>query len=78
MPGGSGNYKDESDESDEGYAIPTAGWGCQPATALEMFDLGSSDANRYEVEDSDDADADADEEEDASQAYDGSTQNLEH
>jgi hypothetical protein len=37
-------------------------------------DLGPSDVNGYEGEDGDDADAD--EEEEASQADDGSTQNL--
>jgi hypothetical protein len=38
-------------------------------------DLGPSDVDRYEGEDGDDADAD--EEEEASQADDGSTQNME-
>jgi len=39
------------------------------------IDLGSSDVNRYEGEDGDDANAD--EEEEASQADDGSMQNVE-
>jgi hypothetical protein len=38
-------------------------------------DLGTSDVNGYECEDGDDVDAD--EEEEASQADDGSTQNVE-
>jgi len=40
-------------------------------------DLGPSDVDGYEGEDGDDADADADEEVEASQADDGSTQNVE-
>ena len=39
-------------------------------------DLGTSDVDRYECEDGDDADMDAEEE--ASQADDGSTQNVEY
>jgi hypothetical protein len=74
MPGGSGDFEDEGDESD---AIPTASRGQRAATELERFDLGTSDVDGYEGEDGDDADADADEEEEASQADDGSTQNVE-
>ena len=44
-------------------------------TELERFDLATSDVDRYEGEDGDDAYAD--EEEEASQAGDGSTQNVE-
>jgi len=44
-------------------------------TELERFDLGTCDVDGYEGEDGDDADAD--EEEEASQADDGSTQNVE-
>ena len=44
-------------------------------TELERFDLGTSDVDGYEGEDGDDADAD--EEAQASQADDGSTQNVE-
>jgi hypothetical protein len=42
---------------------------------MRRTDLGPSDVDGYEVEDGDDADAD--EEEEASQAADGSTQNVE-
>ena len=72
MPGGSGDFEDEGDESD---AIPTASRRRRAATELERFDLGTSDVDGYEGEDGDDADAD--EEEEASQADDGSTQNVE-
>jgi len=72
MPGGSEDFEDEVDESD---GIPTASQPVQAATELERFDLGTSDVHEYEGEDGDDADAD--EEEEASQADDGSTQNVE-
>jgi len=72
MPGGSGDFEDEGDESD---AIPTASRRRRAATELERFDLGTSDVDGYYGEDGDDADAD--EEEEASQAEDGSTQNVE-
>jgi hypothetical protein len=72
MPGGSGDFKDEGDESD---AIPTASQRRRAATELERFDLGTSDVGGYEGEDGEDADVDAEGE--ASQAEDGSTQNVE-
>jgi hypothetical protein len=72
MPGGSGDFEDEGDESD---AIPTASRQRRAATELERFDLGTSDFDVYEGEDGDDADAD--EEEEASLADDGSMQNVE-
>jgi hypothetical protein len=75
MPGGSGVYEDECDESDQHDAIPTASKQRRAATLLERFDLGMSDVDGYEGEDGDDADANY--EEIASQADDGSTQNLE-
>jgi len=59
MPGGSRHYEDEVDESDERDAIPTASRQPQPATELERYDPGTSDADEYEGEDGDDADADA-------------------
>ena len=77
MPGGSEDYEDEGDESDEHDAIRTASRRRRPATELERFNLGTSDVDGYEGEDGEDADADADEEEEASQADDGSTQNVE-
>jgi len=72
MPGGSGDFEDEGDES---YAIPTASRQQRAVTELERFHLGTSDVDGYEGEGGDDADAD--EEEEASQADDGSTQNVE-
>jgi len=75
MPGGSGDYEDEGDESAVRNAIRTTSQWRRPATKLERFDLGSSDANGYECEDGDDVDADVEEE--ASEADDGSTQNVE-
>jgi len=76
-PGGSGNYEDEGDESDERDAIPTASWRWRPATELERFDLGTSDVDGYDGEDGDNVDGDGDEVERASQADDESTQNVE-
>jgi len=77
MPGGSGDYKDNGDESDEHYAIRTASRRRRPTTELDRFDLGTSDVDGYEGEDGDDADADANEEDEASQLDDGLTQNVE-
>jgi hypothetical protein len=77
MPWSSGDYEDAGDETDEHDAIRTASRRRRPVTELERFDLGTSDVDGYEGEDGDDADADADEEEEASQADDGSTQNVE-
>jgi hypothetical protein len=70
MPGGSGDFEDDGEESD---AIATASRRRRATTELERFYLGTSDVDWYEGEDGDDAD----EEEDASQADDGSTQNVE-
>jgi hypothetical protein len=75
MPGGSGGYKDESDESDMRDGISTASQQRWPATDPERLDLGTSNVDRYEGEDGDDADAD--EEEQGWLADDGSTQNVE-
>jgi len=72
MPGGSRDSEDEGDESD---AIPTASQRQRATTELERFNLRNSDVDGYEGEDGDDVDAD--EEEEASQADDGSTQNVE-
>jgi len=77
MPGGSGYYEDECDESDNRDAIPTTSLQRRPATELERFDLGRSDVYGYEGEDGDDADVDADAEEESSQIEDGSTKNVE-
>jgi hypothetical protein len=77
MPGGSGDYEDEGDDSDIHNANPTANRRRRPATELERFDLGTSDVDGYEGEDGDDVDADADEGEEASQVDDGLTHNVE-
>ena len=73
MPGGSGNFEDEGEQSD---ANPTTSRRRQAATELESYDLGTSDVDWYEGEDGDDADANPDEKEQASQADDGSMQNV--
>jgi len=77
MPGGSGDYDDEGDESDDRDAIPTGSRQRQPATELGRLDLGTSDVDGFEGEDGEDADADGDEKEESSQDDDGSTQNVE-
>jgi hypothetical protein len=77
MPGGSGDYENEGDQSNDRDTIFTASRRRRPATELERFDLGTSDVDGYEGEDGDDADADADEEQEASQVDDGSTQSVE-
>jgi hypothetical protein len=77
MPGGSVDFEDEVDETDERNDIPTASRRRRPATGLERFDLGTSHLDGYEGEDGDDADADADGEAEALQANDGSTQDVE-
>ena len=74
-PGGSRDYEDEGDESDELDAIPTTSRRQRPTTVLKRFDLGTSDVDGYEGDDGDDADED--EEEEALLADDGSTQNVE-
>jgi hypothetical protein len=70
MPGGTGDFEDEGDERD---AIPTTSRRRRDVTALERFDLGTSNVDRSEGEDGDDVG----QEEQASQADDGSTQNVE-
>jgi len=75
MPGGSGDHEDDGNECDMRYANTTASRRWRPATELERFVLGTSDVDGYEGEDGDNAYAD--EEEEASQADDGSTQNVE-
>ena len=57
MVGGGRDYEDEGDESDERDAIPTASPRQQAETQLERFDLGTSDADRYEGNNGVDADA---------------------
>jgi hypothetical protein len=77
MAGGSRDWEEDGDESDECDAIRTASWQRQPATELQRFDLATINVDRYEAKDGDDADADSDGEDKASQADDGSTENLE-
>ena len=71
MPGASVDFEDDGDESD---GIPTASRQRWAATELERFDLGTSDVDGYEGKGGDDADVNKEEE--ASQANDGSTQNV--
>jgi hypothetical protein len=70
MPGGSGHYEDNGDDSDTRDGIPTASRRQRPATELERFDLESSNVDGDQGEDGDDADADADQEEESSQVDD--------
>ena len=74
MPGCSGDHGEMGDESYEPDAIPNASLWRWAATALEGFDLGTGDVDRFEGEGG--ADVDADDKEDGSQADDESTQNL--
>jgi len=71
MQGGSGHVEDEGDQSD---AIPTASRRRRAATELERFALGTSNVDGYEGENG--HEVDVDEEEEASQAKNGSTQNV--
>jgi hypothetical protein len=77
IPGASGGYKGEGDESDEHDAIRTACWRRRPATELKRFELGTSNVDWYEGDEGDNADADAVDVEEGSQADYGSTQNVE-
>jgi len=74
MPGGSGNYKDESVESDERNAIPTANRRRLATPELNWFNLEPMDVDGSEGKDGDNVDAN--EEEAASEADDGSMQNV--
>jgi len=74
MPGGSGDYKDEGDKSNERDAIPTTCRRRWAATDLERIDLVTSDDKRFQGDNGDNADAN--EEEEASQADDVSMQNV--
>jgi hypothetical protein len=76
MPGGSRDNEDEGHKSDDYDSISSASRRRRPPTELERFELRSSSVDGNEAEDGDDADADVDEEEEASQADDGSTQNV--
>jgi hypothetical protein len=75
MPEGSGDYDDEGDKSNVHDAIPIASQRQRPTTELEKFGLRSWDVNGHKGDNANDADAD--EEAEASQADDGSTQNVE-
>ena len=72
--GGSDDCDDEGDEIDKSDAIPTTSQRRWAATELDRFDLETSDVDGYERDDGNDADADQGKQ--ASQADDGSTQNL--
>jgi hypothetical protein len=60
MAGGSGDYEDEGDESNERHALPTASRGGHPVTELETVELGTSDVDGDEDDDGDCSDPDAD------------------
>jgi len=75
IPGGSGDYEDANDERAVHEAIPTANGRRRPTTELGRFDLRTTDVDGYVGEVGDDVYVD--EEEEASQADEGSTQNLE-
>jgi len=75
LPRGSGDDQDESDETNKHDANLTPSWWRRAATELESFDLGANAVERYSGDDGDNAHLD--EKEEASQADDGSTQNLE-
>jgi len=81
MPRGSGDCEDEGDDSDMHNAIPTTSEWRRAATGLGRFGLQTTDDNGNDRENGDDeyvdADADADVGIEASQAEDGSTQNME-
>ena len=70
--GGSGDCEGEGDESD---AISKASGRWRATMELDWFDRGTSDVDGYDGEDG--GDPNADEEEEASQADDGSMQNVE-
>jgi len=76
MPGGCRDYNEQGDEIDESDGIHFASGRRWATSELERFNLGTSDVDRYEGNDGDNADEDKGEE--ASQADDGSTQNLEN
>jgi len=73
--GGSGDYQDEGDESDEHNPIPTASQRRWATIEPDRGDVATIDVDWYEGEDGNDADADQTEE--ASPANHGSTQNME-
>jgi hypothetical protein len=77
MPGGSGDFIDETDQRDERDAIPTASRQQRLATPPERLDVVTSGVDGDEGDGGNDADADVDKEEDASHADDGSTLNVE-
>jgi len=58
MAGGSKEYEDERDQSDECTAILCASLGWWASTELNRFHLGTRDVDGYEAEDGYDVDAD--------------------
>ena len=73
-PGCSEHYNDRGGKIEESDDIPNTSQRQQATTELEGFTLGTSDINRYQGNDGNDADVN--QEDEASQADDGSTQNL--
>jgi hypothetical protein len=78
ITGVSGEYEDDHDETVECDAIPTASQRRWPTTALERFDLETSNVNGYHGKEGNDADADMDEVQDASQTDDRTLQHMEY
>jgi hypothetical protein len=76
MPGGSRDYDDKGDESNQRDVILTTNWQQRAATDLQRFVRGTSDVDGYQGEDVDGADAVAENE--ALQADDGSAQNVQN
>jgi hypothetical protein len=75
IPGGSGDYEEEGEESNYRNAIRNHSRWWLPVTELERFNLGTSDADWDQGKVGDDGDANV--EAQGSQANDGSTQNVE-
>jgi len=76
VPGGSVDYEDEGDKSDQHRTIPTSSLRQWAATELERCDQGTDDVDDYEGDDGDDVVAD--DEEQASQADNGSTHDVQN
>jgi len=75
IPAGSGDYEDDADDRHERDDIPTLSQQWWAMTRLQRLDVGTGDVNAYEGDNGNDADTD--DEEEASQAIDGSMQNME-
>ena len=68
------NREDSDEEGEKHDVLPTTDWRCQASTRLKECALGTSAVDGNEVENGNNVHSD--EEEEASQANDGSTQNV--